>query len=96
MHRVFAATLAGVAFLACRPTAPAPVPSAAPATAHPADVHFMSGMIAHHDQAVLIAGWSAEPARGANAAIRTLSERVVVAQNDEIALAQQWLRTHTL
>ena len=52
----------------------------------------MSGMIAHHEQAVLIAGWSAEPERGASAPIRTLSERVVVAQRDEIALAQQWLR----
>ena len=45
----------------------------------------------HHEQAVLIAGWSAEPARGAGASIRTLSERVVVAQQDEIALARRWL-----
>ena len=45
----------------------------------------------HHEQAVLIAGWSAEPARGASAAIRTLSERIVVAQQDEIALARRWL-----
>jgi len=52
----------------------------------------MSGMIVHHEQAVLIAGWSAEPKRGVSAPIRTLSERVVVAQTDEIALAQQWLR----
>ena len=51
----------------------------------------MSGMIMHHEQAVLIAGWSAEPARGASASIRTLSERIVVAQQDEIALARRWL-----
>lgn len=51
----------------------------------------MSGMIVHHEQAVLIAGWSAEPVRGASASIRTLSERVVVAQQDEIALARRWL-----
>jgi uncharacterized protein (DUF305 family) len=56
----------------------------------PADVAFMSGMIAHHAQAVLIAGWA--PSHGANAAIRGLCERIVVAQQDEIALAQNWLR----
>ena len=55
-----------------------------------ADVAFMSGMIAHHAQAVLIAGWA--PSHGANGAIRGLCERIVVAQQDEIALAQNWLR----
>jgi uncharacterized protein (DUF305 family) len=50
----------------------------------------MSGMIAHHAQAVQIAGWA--PSHGANAAIRAFCERVVVAQQDEIALAQNWLR----
>ena len=51
----------------------------------------MSGMIMHHDQAVLIAGWSAEPAREASAPVRGLSERIVVAQKDEIAMARRWL-----
>ena len=66
----------------------------APAARKPAytaaDVAFMSGMIAHHAQAVQIAGWA--PSHGANAAIRALCERIVVAQQDEIALAQNWLR----
>ncbi len=91
-RRTLAAALCATLALGCRAAAPAPpTPSPTPA-AHAADVHFMSGMIAHHEQAVLIAGWSAEPGRGASAPIRTLSERVVVAQEDEIALAQQWLR----
>jgi uncharacterized protein (DUF305 family) len=55
-----------------------------------ADVHFMSGMIPHHAQAVRMAGWAAS--HGARADLRILSERIVVAQRDEIALLQQWLR----
>ncbi len=49
----------------------------------------MSGMIAHHSQAVLMAGWA--PTHGASPAVRTLSERIVVAQRDEIAFMQRWL-----
>ena len=56
----------------------------------PADVHFMTGMIGHHAQAVLIAGWA--PSHGASASLRALCERIVVGQNDEIALMQRWLR----
>lgn len=55
-----------------------------------ADVHFMSGMIRHHAQAVLIAGWA--PTHGASSAVRTLCERIVVAQQDEIAFMQRWLK----
>jgi uncharacterized protein (DUF305 family) len=55
-----------------------------------ADVHFMSGMIPHHAQAVKIAGWA--KSHGARADIQILSERIVVAQRDEIALMQNWLR----
>lgn len=56
----------------------------------PADVRFMSGMISHHAQAVLIAGWAAS--HGASAAVGRLSERIVVGQRDEITLMQNWLR----
>ena len=59
---------------------------------NPADVHFVSGMIAHHAQAVLMAGWA--PANGASPAVQVLCERIVVSQRDEIALMQQWLRDH--
>ena len=55
-----------------------------------ADVDFMSGMIPHHAQAVLIAGWAAS--HGARADVRTLCERQVVAQRDEIEFMRNWLR----
>jgi uncharacterized protein (DUF305 family) len=55
-----------------------------------ADVHFVSGMIGHHAQAVLMAGWA--PSHGASASVRALCERIVVAQRDEIAFMQRWLR----
>src|SRR5713101_4818535 len=54
-----------------------------------ADVRFMSGMIYHHAQAVLIAGWA--PTHGADAGVRTLCEQIVAAQTDEIALLSRWL-----
>lgn len=55
-----------------------------------ADVEFMSGMIPHHAQAVLIAGWA--PSHGARRDVAVLCERIVVGQRDEIALMQRWLR----
>ena len=58
----------------------------------PADVHFVAGMIGHHAQAIQMAGWA--PSHGASASLRVLCERIVVAQNDEIAFAQRWLREH--
>ena len=58
----------------------------------PADVHFVAGMIGHHAQAIQMAGWA--PSHGASPSIRVLCERIVVAQNDEIAFAQRWLREH--
>jgi len=55
-----------------------------------ADVSFMKGMIAHHAQAVLIAGWA--PTHDASPSLRALCERIVVGQKDEIAFMQNWLR----
>ena len=54
------------------------------------DVDFISGMIGHHAQAVLMAGWA--PSHGASSSVQGLSERIVVAQRDEIAFMQRWLR----
>ncbi|HET7038511.1 MAG TPA: DUF305 domain-containing protein [Gemmatimonadales bacterium] len=54
-----------------------------------ADVRFMTGMIPHHAQAVLMAGWA--PSHGASGAVRRLCERIAVAQQDEIAFMRQWL-----
>jgi len=59
-----------------------------------ADVAFMSGMIPHHAQAVVMAGWA--PTHGARKDIAILCERMVVGQRDEIALLQQWLRERGL
>ena len=49
----------------------------------------MSGMIPHHAQAVLIAGWA--PTHGGRSDLKILCERIVVAQRDEIAFMQRWL-----
>jgi uncharacterized protein (DUF305 family) len=73
--------------------APAP-PGAATNVLNPADIHFMSGMIPHHAQAVLIAGWA--PTHGASPAVQRLCERIVVGQRDEIGLMQAWLKQRAL
>lgn len=54
-----------------------------------ADVEFMSGMIPHHAQAVIMAGWA--PSHGAREDVAILCERIVVAQRDEIFTMQTWL-----
>ena len=59
-----------------------------------ADVEFMAGMIPHHAQAVLMAGWA--PSHGARKDVAILCERIVVGQRDEIALMQTWLRDRSL
>jgi len=58
------------------------------------DVAFMTGMIAHHAQALLMAGWA--PSHGASPQVRTLCERITVAQTDEIVSMQSWLRDRGL
>ena len=55
-----------------------------------ADVRFMSGMIGHHAQAIVMSRWA--PTHGASSSVRTLAERIINAQQDEIATMQQWLR----
>jgi uncharacterized protein (DUF305 family) len=54
-----------------------------------ADVDFMSGMIPHHAQALVMAGWA--PSHGARKEVAILCERIVVGQRDEIAMMQTWL-----
>lgn len=54
-----------------------------------ADVHFMTAMIGHHAQAIVMAGWA--PTHGASPSVRTLAERIINAQRDEIATMQRWL-----
>jgi uncharacterized protein (DUF305 family) len=55
-----------------------------------ADVQFMTGMIPHHAQALIMAGWAAS--HGARADIALLCERIIVGQTDEIHSMQTWLR----
>ena len=97
-----AAALIAVCSVACggsrgHAVSAAPVPAAdsAPAAAarYPyteADVAFMSHMIGHHAQAIVMAGWA--PTHGASPSVRTLAARIINAQQDEIATMQQWLR----
>ena len=59
-----------------------------------ADVRFMTGMIGHHAQAVLIAGWA--KSHGASPSVAGLCERIVVGQRDEIALMSRWLSDRKL
>lgn len=66
---------------------------AAQAPAAP-DVHFITGMIPHHAQAVKMAGWV--PTHGASPALQRFAERIAVAQRDEIAMMRTWLRGHGL
>lgn len=54
-----------------------------------ADIDFMTGMIGHHAQAIVMAGWA--PSHGASPSVRTLCERIINAQQDEIRLMQRWL-----
>jgi uncharacterized protein (DUF305 family) len=58
----------------------------------PADVKFMQGMIGHHSQAVVMAGWA--PTHGASEQVQVLAGRIVVSQQDEIVSMQRWLRDH--
>ena len=55
-----------------------------------ADVAFMTGMIGHHAQALVMSRLA--PQRGASPAVRTLAARILNAQRDEIATMQRWLR----
>ncbi|HYW50242.1 MAG TPA: DUF305 domain-containing protein [Gemmatimonadaceae bacterium] len=54
-----------------------------------ADVDFMTGMVGHHAQAIVIAQWA--PTHDADPAVQRLAERIINAQEDEIATMQRWL-----
>lgn len=55
-----------------------------------ADIDFMSGMISHHAQAIVMSKWA--PTHGASAQVQTLAARIINAQRDEIRTMQTWLR----
>ncbi len=54
-----------------------------------ADARFMTGMIHHHAQALVMSGFA--PTHGASPTIRTLAARIINAQKDEIATMERWL-----
>jgi uncharacterized protein (DUF305 family) len=90
-----AATLAAARLPAQQPASPLTPADAAKADSGrppytPADVHFMQGMIGHHSQAVVMAGWA--PSHGARADVLRLCDRINVSQRDEIVTMQRWLR----
>ena len=57
-----------------------------------ADVDFMTGMISHHAQAIVMSGWC--PSHGGSASLKILCERIIVAQKDEIGLMSGFLSDH--
>jgi len=66
------------------------VDSARMASFTQADVKFMTGMIAHHAQALVMSRLA--PENGASSQVQTLASRIINAQKDEIASMQQWLK----
>ncbi|HET6361287.1 MAG TPA: DUF305 domain-containing protein [Gemmatimonadota bacterium] len=98
---------AALAMACAGTTPPAAVPAASaapdPSSADPAavadsirnsftaaDVEFMEGMIHHHAQALVMARMI--PTHTSNGPLQVLAGRIVVGQNDEIAIMQNWLR----
>jgi uncharacterized protein (DUF305 family) len=59
-----------------------------------ADARFMTGMIGHHAQAIDMSHLA--PGRAGSQSIRTLSARIINAQQDEIVIMQQWLMDRQL
>lgn len=55
-----------------------------------ADVDFISGMIYHHAQAIVMAGWA--DSNQAGPAVKVLCGRIINAQRDEIRIFQGWLQ----
>ncbi len=61
---------------------------------HEADIHFITGMIGHHAQALVMAGLA--PENDASPTVQVLCARIINAQSDEIAIMQRWLRERGL
>lgn len=59
-----------------------------------ADIDFMTHMIGHHAQAIHMARLA--PTHGASSSIQILAERIINAQQDEIATMERWLRDRSL
>lgn len=86
--------LAACSKSAREPAPPTPRPAVARHPYTEADVHFMTEMISHHAQAIVMASWA--PTHNAAPPVRRLAERIVNGQLDEIATAERWLRDRNL
>jgi uncharacterized protein (DUF305 family) len=95
--RLWAAGLLLIAGTACggaatvgAPAGVTPGPFATARPPAPAAVEFMTGMIHHHAQAIEMSKLAAS--HGAGQSVRTLAERIIVSQRDEIDMMGWWLR----
>lgn len=61
-----------------------------PATFNDSDVTFVSGMIPHHQQAVVMADWAVK--RASDPRVQALAKRITAAQGPEIATMTSWLK----
>lgn len=102
---VFTAAACGGGSRSAVETTPSPVGGVTTADAAPdpygsrypvteADIEFMTHMISHHAQAIVMSRLA--PTHGASESILTLAGRIISAQSDEITLMQQWLRDRNL
>ena len=95
---LFAVGLVACAGASSRPTVAATGAEAARAKARAdsvrwpyteADIRFMSTMIHHHAQAIVMAKWAST--HGASPEVLRLTQRIIIGQTDEIALMRRWL-----
>jgi uncharacterized protein (DUF305 family) len=54
-----------------------------------ADVAFMTGMIPHHAQAIVMSAWC--PSHSTRADLHALCQRITISQMDEIRMMRRWL-----
>ena len=86
--------LGGLLVVAACSSAPSPAPPAPAAAAHPADVEFMHGMLAHHAQALEMT--ALVDGRSDDASIARLAGRIDASQLSEMTRMRQWLETRGL
>ena len=65
--------------------------AAATTTLNDADVEFLQGMIAHHEQAIEMSEIALDPKSGASLAVTDLATRIKGAQDPEVKQMTQWL-----
>ncbi len=82
---ILAALVAAFALAGCGSTKPGDT-----AAFNDADVAFVTGMIGHHQQAVVMSDWAAK--RAADPKVQALAKRITAAQGPEIETMTAWLK----